>query len=387
MSTTIGPAIGHGLILSQAGTGASPGYDAADIRRMFQGVAAEGVLSSGSYAVTQRGAGANMTVDIAASTGEGVRVQGDAVTLQGLYYVPPHSAVINESIAAADATNPRNDLVVLEIKDTTHDASGSNLAQTRVVTGTPNASAAQTDALGVNGTPSLPASAIPLAVVNVPATDTSITTSQIDDRRPFVWHGGSGGKSIITTEEARTNTAYAKLTTPDVVKNVVLPTDGIICISYQAMWKESVSNAARAAIFLGANQIKVPFSEGPTTGTTMLSLQAARTGGPSTGTYYGLGSGSIGLAGIDQAAVMADPVTTGQVLGLAPGGGSGEKVHAEIETNGSSFLDVSYLAPFGGHVEIEAAAGTYDVSVQFKATSGTVTAKNRRLRVWVISFG
>jgi hypothetical protein len=124
-------------VMTQQGTGTTPGYDAIDVRRLLQGVADGGRPEFGRVAVTQRGAGANMSVDIAASTGEGARVQGDAVTFQGLYYVPPASAVINETIAAADATNPRNDLVVLEIKDTQHDASGSNLAQTRVVTGTP----------------------------------------------------------------------------------------------------------------------------------------------------------------------------------------------------------------------------------------------------------
>jgi hypothetical protein len=92
--------------------------------------------------------------------------------------VPPHSAVINETIAAADATNPRNDLVVLEIKDTQHDASGSNLAQTRVVTGTPNVSATQT--YGVNGR-------------------ARRERTRSDAQRPpaRVAFGGSGGKSII----------------------------------------------------------------------------------------------------------------------------------------------------------------------------------------------
>jgi hypothetical protein len=37
---------------------------------------------------------------------------------------------------------------------------------------------------------------------------------------------GSAGKSIIATEETRTNVAYGTLTTPDVVTGIVLPTDG-----------------------------------------------------------------------------------------------------------------------------------------------------------------
>lgn len=364
MTTTLGPALGHGLVMSQQGTGTTPGYDAVDVRRMFQGLGAEGVLSSGGFAVSQRGAGANLSVDIAATTGEGARIQGDAVTLQGLYYVPPASAVINEVIAAADATNPRNDLVVLEIKDSTHDASGSNLAQTRVVTGTPNVSATQTDAYGVNGTPALPVSAIPLAVVNVPALDTAITTSQVDDRRPQVWRGGSGGKTNIATAETRASATFGKLTTPDIVRSVVLPTDGLIFVAYQATWQESVAGQAQADIFLNATQLKVV--DVAFAGATSTS---AATGASSTvNRDVSLFSGPLGLASIPSQAAVAyatGDATTGQLVGA----------------------NTANVKSAGGPTTIFAAAGTYDVSVQFKAISGSVTAKNRRLWVWTMAFG
>jgi hypothetical protein len=354
MTTTIGPALGHGP-WTQQGTGATPGYDAIDVRRLLQGVAAEGVISSGGYAVTQRGAGANLSVDIAASTGEGARVQGDAVTLQGLYYVPPASAVINETITAAHATLPRNDLVVLEIKDTQHDASGSSLAQTRVVAGTATAGAAQTDALGVNGTPTLPSSAIALAVVNVPATDTTITTSQIDDRRPQVWRGGSGGKSVIATEETRTNTAYGTLATPDVVRSVTVPDGALVLVGYQAKWKNSVASTARAALFLGATQLQARNDAAP-------AVQEASGG---SGTTYGpLATTAVGLQGHPTPAAASDAAADAspQLLGITSVGGG--------------LLIVDNIA-----------AGTYDFSVQFKSSSGTVSVKERRLKVAVLAFG
>jgi hypothetical protein len=125
-----------------------------------------------------------MTVDVASSVGDGAVVTGDSVTAQGRYFVPPTAANVNVDIAAADATNPRNDLVVLEVKDDQHDAGGLNLARVRVITGTPNASAAATDAPGANGTPALPVSCMPLAVVRVTAAASSITTAMINDRRP-----------------------------------------------------------------------------------------------------------------------------------------------------------------------------------------------------------
>ncbi len=181
-SVDIAPSVGTTASFLQAGPGASPGYDAVDVRRAALDTWSEGVLSRLAWKVSQRAAGANMSVDVDADVA-GAIVTGDATTAQGQYHVPLHSANINVDIAAADGSHQRNDLIILEIKDDTHDSGGSNVARVRVVTGTPNGSAAKTDALGVNGTPSLPASSIALAVVNVPATDTTIETAQADDRR------------------------------------------------------------------------------------------------------------------------------------------------------------------------------------------------------------
>jgi hypothetical protein len=156
-------------------------YDAISARRAWAGFErGEGVATYESFRVRQRGAGANMSVDIGMDDGAWVR--GDAVTLQGLYYVAPHTATINEVISTADGTNPRLDQIVLEIKDHQHDASGSSLAQTRVVTGTPTAGATLDNR---NGAAALPASAILLADVLVAISDTSITDAEIRDRRPF----------------------------------------------------------------------------------------------------------------------------------------------------------------------------------------------------------
>jgi hypothetical protein len=42
--------------------------------------------------------------------------------------------------------------------------------------------------------------------------------------------------------ESATSTTYTTLTTPDQVANVVVPTDGKLLISYQAIAKNSVAN-------------------------------------------------------------------------------------------------------------------------------------------------
>jgi hypothetical protein len=200
-TATITPTLGSAPVTLQAGS-----YSAIDDRRFWGSGLGEGYLSTGSYQVIQRAAGANMTVDVASSVGEGAVVTGDSVTAQGKYFVPPTAANVNVDIATADATNPRNDLVVLEIKDDQHDASGLNLARVRVITGTPNASAALTDAPGANGTPALPSSCMPLAVVRVAAGATSIATAAISDRRPAARPYALLGFTTSTTNFTTTGT-------------------------------------------------------------------------------------------------------------------------------------------------------------------------------------
>jgi hypothetical protein len=48
-----------------------------------------------------------------------------------------------------------------------------------------------------------------------------------------------------------------------------------------------------------------------------------------------------------------------------------------------------YTADYGpgGVCYVFAAAGTYDVSVQFKASSGSITAKSRKLWVSSVDYG
>lgn len=185
MTTTISPGLGHGLGFTQQGVGTTPGYDAVDFRRAVSGPLLEGAMDGTSYMVTQRGAGANMSVDIAANAGVyGVAayVQGDAVAGQALYAVAPHNAVINETIAAAHASLPRVDRVILEVLDNVHDASGSNLARTRVLTGT----ATSGDTLdNPTGATAVPNSALLLADILVGAGATSITNANIRDRRKW----------------------------------------------------------------------------------------------------------------------------------------------------------------------------------------------------------
>jgi len=161
--------------------------------------------------------------------------------------------------------------------------------------------------------------------------------------RPVTWYA----PKIIATEESRTNTAFGTLATADEITNVVLPTNGLMAIGYVALVKESVSTAGRAAIFLGANQLK------KVGGTTPVVQEAELFG---TGTFQTLATQADGLDRGEGTSF----VTTGQVLAHNRGTG------------------------LGGLCYVFAASGTYNVSIQYKATSGSVTAKERKLWVGVL---
>jgi hypothetical protein len=205
-SVTISPTLGHAPLFTQDGVGASPGYDAIDLRRIAEasGALQEGVFDAAGWQVTQRGAGANMTVDVAASTGLAV-VQGDSVTAQSRYVIPPHSAVANLDIGSNATGNPRIDQVVLQVRDDTHDGSGSNDVRVLVLAGTATSGATLDNRTGAA---SLPVSAIRLADVLVASGTSSITTSAIRDRRPWA-RGASWYVKRATTDYSTVSSTYA----------------------------------------------------------------------------------------------------------------------------------------------------------------------------------
>lgn len=169
------------------------------------------------------------------------------------------------------------------------------------------------------------------------------------------------GKSIVATTESRTSAAYGLMPTPDRVSGIVLPTDGLIAIGYQATWQASApASPATAAIFLGANQLKLVG-----TGNGAPSVQEATLNGAGAATDVALGTTPYGLQ--RGTALYSGDVTTGQILGLGANG---------------NFTPTDNVP---GLVWAWAAAGTYDVTVQFKSGSGSVTVKNRRL--WVTTLG
>jgi len=174
------------------------------------------------------------------------------------------------------------------------------------------------------------------------------------------------GASIIATTETRTNTAFGTLTTPDQVTGIQLAANGMLAIWYHATWQESSAGHGQAAIFLNAVQLST-YDES----FASPIAQVAVTGGVASpnqdmmlATYNG------GLCSV-QSASAALPYTGDVALG---------QVLAVTNDNGG------FNQRTGGPCYAFATAGSYTVSVQYAASSGSVTAKNRRLYVQALSF-
>lgn len=164
--------------------------------------------------------------------------------------------------------------------------------------------------------------------------------------------------TIIATSETSASASFGLLTTPDRCQSVVVPAGAQVRIAYQALWKSFNNNAADAAIFIGANQLKIAKSA-----TNPVVQQVSTTGS----FFRPLHTQARGLM-TDTGTVSSDTgvsVTTGQILGS---------------------LDAAGLELSSGAVTVFGlAAGTYDISVQFRvASAGPVTVKDRRLSVEVL---
>lgn len=149
----------------------------------------------------------------------------------------------------------------------------------------------------------------------------------------------------IVTEQSRESTAFGTLTTADEVKNVVVTsTSQLLGVGYTALAKASVSGAGRVAIFIGSNQLKytnantAPVVQEVSLTTTIWNMVNTA---PLGLTHESLEGGAF--------------VTTGQAL----------------TANGSGGLCYIFGLP----------VGNYTISVQYKSTSGNVTAKERSLAV------
>lgn len=167
--------------------------------------------------------------------------------------------------------------------------------------------------------------------------------------------GAQGGKAVIATEQTRSNAAYGLLGTPDRIDDLVVENDGdLLIVDYSALWRinSGLGGGATAAIFLdpgsGAVQLKSFNDAGAP------AVQEVSNGGGVD--FDWLRSAATGLVHVGSGSGDGSVVTTGMLAG--------------------QLCVIERLA-----------AGTYDISVQFKTAGGsTVAVKERRLTAWTKEF-
>jgi hypothetical protein len=176
-------------------------YHMQDLRLMLSAlVPLQGTVLATDLTVSQRSAGANMSVDV---TSGRAFIQGTSISNQGNYLVRS-DAVTNVGIAAASSSNPRIDLIVARVFDKQADGGSSYSWTLQSVTGTPAASPVA---------PSVPPSSLLLAQVAVATSAASITNANITDKRTLSgqidipgWQLSGGDGQVLP---ANTETMYA----------------------------------------------------------------------------------------------------------------------------------------------------------------------------------
>jgi hypothetical protein len=171
-------------------------HPAEDVRRFIAGaVPFPGVVLTNDLKVTEKSGTANMSVDVA---GGRAFIAGSEATYQGTYFVE-NRGTENLVISAADATNPRIDLIVAKVQDAGY-SGATNAWSLAVVAGTPAA---------VPAAPTAPANSLVLARVAVAALATSVVNANITDYR-YITSGQSiataAGGTIICRSDTRPTT-------------------------------------------------------------------------------------------------------------------------------------------------------------------------------------
>jgi hypothetical protein len=187
-------------------------YSGDELGLPYRDLLGEGIVAATDLAVTQRAAGANLSVDVAAGA---CWVAGDTNVARQPTYRCLNDATVNKGIAP-DPSNPRRVLVVAQITDEGFAGTGRNW-QIVAIHGTPAASPTL---------PATPASALPLADIAVAANATSITNANITDKRVRAAIGGGnipGGGGEVGYAEITANVAASVVAQASAVTIVALP--------------------------------------------------------------------------------------------------------------------------------------------------------------------
>lgn len=182
------------LINASAGV---PAYSGEDLRRVMGGLITKngGVIPARSGVLQWLGLYPSLSgTTVSVTAGECV-----IGTSKGAYVTGADAAETVGTLAASDATNPRIDRVILEVRDPDNGGAAGRDAVLRIVTGTPAATPSA---------PAIPALSVLLGTVNVPA---GTGTPTMTDSRDFT--SAAGAPYWVRNQAHRdTVTAYEGMT-------------------------------------------------------------------------------------------------------------------------------------------------------------------------------
>lgn len=174
-----------------------------------------GVWDPTDLKVSQRAAGATMTVDVGAGF---ALVPANSGSNDGLYHVQ-NDAVVNVPITAAHATLPRIDQLVLTVNDSVHGGASSDVPLLTTVDGVATSGATIDNRTGAAA---LPSNTLRLADIFVGAAVTSITTTNIRDRRPWARGARWVIRNPTATNYALTSTSFADIDATNLAARIEL---------------------------------------------------------------------------------------------------------------------------------------------------------------------
>lgn len=331
-------------------------FDAKDVRLATMLNMQRGLFSSTDFAVTEKSV-PNMSVDIA--PGRCLLDPGNS-TFQGLYTAvraTSYNTATDGAITwtAADATNPRIDLLCIEVRDTAEDASGATGWGFRVETGTANASA--THQLETAYWPTIPTGVVPIAAIHIPAADTAINTASITNLKPMGGYRGVCAGPNGAAGESTASTTYVRLTTPDFLFVYVPHAAAQIRFGMFGQWKISVASGNQfVTLFLNGTQIKSATAGGAP---AVLEGHGATIQGTAN-TYRHLTTYGLSWTSDFSGAADVSDVATGMTFS-----GTGSTATANMGIIGLP-------------------AGWYVVEQRYKTTANTLTARNRYLWAEVV---
>lgn len=336
-------------------------FDAQDVRLGAMGNCLPGLRARGDFTVSQRAAGANMSVDI--SSGAAFVEPGGPASMQGLYLARTEATYNTASDGgyswtAADLALSRIDLLCIEAADVDEGGSFTGF-KFRVIDGVPNGSA--THPLLTTYWPSVPNYCVPIAAICLAPAASSITTSAIVNLNAI---GGSSRASYLsknTTAETTTSTTYARLATPDFVCVYVPHANARIRVFSEGWWKISVASGTQGiALFLNDTQLKLR----NTTNAAPAAIERTIT---SLGTFMSRFITNVSPSNVASNMYSTTAGATADVSDVTTG--------VIGDTNGTS-----------GAIEIsQLAAGWYVIEQRYKTSANTLTVDERRLWAEVVA--